>query len=316
MKQLLFFLLFTSSLFAQNFSSIKAKTDTYFGLLTAEQLANNIKRDFTTNEEKTKAVFCWITKNIHYDLEEFYNPNRKKGYGFRYRTQEELEQKLQAIKDKTVSKTLSTRKAICEGYAQTFSKICNLLNIENEVVKGYIRQNATQIGKPVQLPNHAWNAVKLNGNWIYIDATWAAGHQINNRWLRKFNPYYYDIKKELHFKTHLPDKSIWVLRIGRIEKEEFLNQPVYKPTFLTSGIKLLSPTTGTLHKKDSKIEITLKNINVNQEIHIGFAGMRFAQKPNITTKNGVTTVSIIVPNKTQKAFLLIDKKVALEFLIK
>lgn len=316
MKQLLFLLFISTSIFAQDFSFIKAKTDNYSGLLTAKKLASNINRDFSTNEDKVKAIFCWMTKNIRYDLEEFYNPNRKTSYGFRYRTQEELEQKLQAIKDKTVAETLSSRKAVCEGYAQTFSKICNLLNIENEVIKGYVRQNALHIQKPLSQPNHAWNAVKLNNEWIYIDVTWASGHEINGRWLRKFTPYYYDIKKHHHFKTHLPDESIWVLRIGNIEKKDFYNQPIYKPAFLNSDIELVSPKTGILHKKEGTIELKFKNIQPNQKIHVGFVGMRFAQNPDIITQNGVTTISIASPNNMQHAFILIDKEVVLEFLVR
>lgn len=316
MKQLLFFLFISASIFAQDFSSIKMKTDSYSGLLTAEKLANNIKRDFSTDENKVKAIFCWMTKNIRYDLEEFYNPSRNASYGFRYRTQEELEQKLQAIKDTTVTETLSSRKAVCEGYAQTFSKICDLLDIENEVVKGYVRQRASSINNPSAQPNHAWNAVKINKKWIFIDATWAAGHEINGRWLRKFNPYYYNISREHHFKTHLPEKSVWVLRIGRIEKEDFYNQPIYKPTFLTSNIELVSPKTGIINRKNGKIEFKLKNITPTQTIHVGFVGMRFAQNPDIVTENGITTVSIVPPSGTQQTFLIIDKKVMLEFLVK
>lgn len=315
MKQLLFFLFISASIFAQDFSSIKMKTDSYSGLLTAEKLANNIKRDFSTDEDKVKAIFCWMTRNIRYDLEEFYNPNRKTSYRFRYQTQEELQQKLQKIKDKTVTKTLSNRKAVCEGYAQTFAKICDLLNIENEVIQGYVRQRANNIKKPLAQPNHTWNAVKVNEKWNFIDVTWAAGHEINGRWLRKFNPYYYNISKEHYFKTHLPEKSVWVLRIGRIKKKEFYNQPIYKPAFLTSGVKLVSPQGGVLNKKDRKIEIKLKNLSPTQSIHIGFAGMQLAQTPDVITKNGITTVSITVPNGVQQTFLILDKEIVLEFLV-
>lgn len=315
MKQLLFFFLISVSIFSQDFTSIKLKTDSYSGLLTAEELANNIKRDFLTEEKKVKAIFCWMTKNIRYDLEEFYNPNRKTSFGFRYRSKEELEQKMQAIKDETVATTLSSKKAVCEGYAQTFSKICNLLKIENEVIKGYVRQNSLCINKPQPNPNHAWNAVKLNGNWMFIDVTWASGHEINGRWLRKFKPYYYDIKRENYFKTHLPEDSLWKLRVGRIEKEEFYKQPIYNHRFLSSGVKLVAPKTGILYRKDGEIEIKLKNVAPKQQIHIGFVGVKFAQQPKIITKNGITTISIIPVNGAKQAFLILNREVVLEFLV-
>lgn len=315
MKHLLFFLLISTSIFAQDFSVIKAKTDAYSGLLTSEKLAANIKRDFSSDEDKVKAIFCWMTRNIRYDLEEFYNPNRQKTYSFRYRTQEEFNQKQQELKDKTVTQTLTSRKAVCEGYAQTFSKICNLLNIENNVVTGYVRHSYNNINKPEFQPNHAWNVVKVNNKWMFIDTTWASGYEINGRWLRKFNPYYYDMNTATFFKTHYPENSKWRLQIGRMEKEAFYKQPIYSNSFLTSKIKLLKPTSGTLYKKDGKIEIQLKNHIPTQEIHVGFLGMQFAQKPEVTIKKEVTFISFFPPSNAKQLFLLIDKQVVLEFLV-
>lgn len=316
MKQFLFFFLISISIFAQDFSSIKTKTDTYSGLLTAEKLAQNIKRDFTNNEDKVKAAFCWITKNIRYDLEEFYNPNRKQQYSFRYRTIEERDQKLQKLKDDLVNTTLSTRKGVCEGYAQTFSKVCTLLNIENEVIEGYIRQSANAINNPLSQPNHSWNAVKIDNQWIFIDATWAAGYEMNGKWIRKLNPYYYNIPAKNYFKTHLPEKSIWRLRVGNIEKEDFYSQPIYNPLFLNSTVELISPTTGVVSKNNSgSIVIKLKNVQPSQFILVGFLGNPMAQKPTTSTQDGITSVSIAPPKGARQLFLLIDTKVVLEFLI-
>lgn len=316
MKYFIFFFFSSALIFAQDFSSIKLKTDKYSGLLTAEKLAKKIDLDFSSKEDKVKAIFCWITKNIRYDLKEFYNPNRVKRTSFRYRTLEERDKKLQEIKDNLVRKTLQSRKGVCEGYAQTFSKVCNLLAIENSVIKGYIRQSAININNPHSSPNHSWNAVKIDTKWIFIDATWAAGYEVNGKWLRKMNSYYYDIPKEKYFKTHLPEKSIWRLRIGRMEKEEFYNQPIYNHRFLKSDIDLITPKTGIIHKnKNGKVVFKLKNIKDDQLIHIGFLGNSMAQKPDVITKKGVTTVSIIPPKGARQLFLLIDKEVVLEFLI-
>ncbi|TYP97988.1 transglutaminase superfamily protein [Tenacibaculum adriaticum] len=312
---LIFFLLISFSISAQNFSVIKEKTDLYSGLLTAEKLAHKIELDFSSEEDKVKAIFCWMTKNIRYDLDEFYNPTRKE-ISFRYRTNEERDQKLQEIKNKTVAETLSTRKGVCEGYAQTFSKICDLLQIENEVITGYVRTSSNTIGKPQQQPNHAWNTVKINNKWIFIDTTWGAGYENNGKWLRNFNPYYFNISTKKYFKTHFPEKSIWRLRVGRMEKEEFYNQPIYSHLFLKSDVELTAPKSGILSKnKNGKIDIILKNIKPSQQIHVGFLGLPYAQKPEVTSKNGVTSVTITPPTNALQLFLLIDKEVAIEFLI-
>jgi hypothetical protein len=60
----------------------------------------------------------------------------------------------------TIYGTLIKKKALCEGYAKTFSYLCNLAGIENCLVSG-----------TVNLP-HMWNMVKLGGFWYHVDVTY------------------------------------------------------------------------------------------------------------------------------------------------
>ena len=167
MRFLTLFLFIAFKSFAQDFTAITTKTDTYKRINSAEKLAEKIEKDFSSDEDKVKAIFCWLTSNISYDLEEYYNPSSRRK-SFRYRTEEEKEQILQAIKDETVLETITTKKSVCEGYAQTFTKVCTLLNIESEVISGYARFGYQEIGKPQPNSNHAWNAVKINNEWLYF----------------------------------------------------------------------------------------------------------------------------------------------------
>ncbi len=52
-------------------------------------------------------------------------------------------------------------KAVCQGYTNALSYLLSCVGIENTSISGK-SQNA----------NHIWNAVKIEGNWYYIDATW------------------------------------------------------------------------------------------------------------------------------------------------
>lgn len=315
MKQLLFFLFFTSfTLFAQDFSEVSEKVATYPKLISAENLAQNIARDFSSKENQLKAAFYWITKNIRYDLEEYYNPKNKR-VSFRYRDEAERLQKIREIKDNIVRETLRSRKGVCEGYAQTLAKICSLLNIENEVIKGYIRNSSTEINRPRNSTNHAWNAVKINDQWRFIDATWAAGAIMNGKWQRSFNPYYYNIPKDKHFKTHFPESKLWQLRIGRMTLDDFYNQPIYASSFLNSAVKLVSPQKGILTSRNNEVKIKLGNIAANQRIMVGFMGYQFAVQPKIVRTNNITTLTINPPEEAQELFVLIDREVMLEFLI-
>lgn len=315
MKRLLFlFFLVTTIVSAQDFSLIEEKVNSYPKFNEVERLAQQIASDFKTEEQQVQAAFYWLAHNIQYDLDAYYRPKNKR-ISFRYRNEQEKFEKLQAIKDDIVTKTLVTRKAICEGYAQTFAKICSILEIENEVIKGYIRNSSNDIAKPKTNSNHAWNAVKLNDHWIYIDATWAAGFVINNKWQPFFNTYYYNIPKEKYFRTHFPEKTLWQLRVGRINKTDFYNQPIYTAPFLQSKLELVAPLKGILDK-NATIELKIKNIHPNQSVFLGYSGYRYAVKPDkISTKNNSTTITTTPLENSKQLFLIIDKEVMLEFLI-
>jgi len=314
MRFLILLFLFSAHSFAQDFTSIFEKTNDYRNIHSASALAKQIEKDFTSDENRVKAIFCWLTSNINYDLDEFYNPSSKRT-SFRYRTEEEKERILQGFRDEIVQETIIGRKAVCEGFAQTFSKVCDILNIESEVIKGNARFGYQEIGKPQYDSNHAWNAVKINNNWIYIDATWGAGSVSNGKWESYFKPYYYDIPKSNYFKTHLPEKSVWKLKVGRITTEEFYNQPIFMDAFLESNVELIKPKTGILKKDASgKVSIQLKNAT-DKHFLTGFLGSNIAQKPSVVHHNGITTVSITPPAHAKECFFLIDKEVGLQFLI-
>lgn len=61
---------------------------------------------------------------------------------------------------------LINKKCVCEGYAKAFQYLMNEIGIENTIVIG-VGTNSKN-----QTENHAWNYVKLNGQWYAVDVTW------------------------------------------------------------------------------------------------------------------------------------------------
>ena len=298
MKQIFIFLLLLSTFTnAQNYKGVDVIVNSYPNFSNAKDLADKIKKDFTSENDMVRAGFYWISKNIRYNLEEYYNPTRK-GYSFSYFTEEEKQQKLQKIKDDLVANTFKFKKGICEEYAQSLKKIYDLLEIESEVIKGNVRNNVSEIGKIKFSTNHAWNIVKLNNKWIILDATWAAGYIYNGKWKKDFDDYYYDIPKEKIFKTHLPEDAVWVLRFGRITKEEFYFQPIYKRGILKSNVELLKPNNGIIYAKSSE-DIVLKFKNLDSKIKLFYMidGEKYAKTPQVKISNNITTVIIKNPNR-------------------
>ncbi|TVZ56947.1 transglutaminase superfamily protein [Lutibacter sp. Hel_I_33_5] len=314
MKQLFFFLLlvFSYSSGAQNFAKVENSVNNYPRFSSAKNLANQIQKDFNSDENKAYAAFYWLAKNIRYNLKEFYNP-KPRSFNFSYSSEEEKEQKLQNLKDELVSKAFRNKTGVCEEYAQAFKKVGDLLGLETEVITGNVRISGEEIGVIPQNSNHAWNAVKLNNKWIILDATWAAGYENNGKWIRDFNSYFWNIPADNIFKTHLPEDSLWILRFGRISKEEFYNQPIYNQKFLNYDLTLVSPLKGIIDiSKNDTIQLKIKNLHNKKVIYL-YEGQQYAKKPSITLKGDISILTFKNPQRNSLLYVFIENELALEY---
>ncbi len=91
--------------------------------------------------EKIKAIHDYIVVNTVYD-------------------QENLEKNSIPDIDYTAKGVFENGIAVCRGYAEAFQLLMEALDIECQIVTGYA-ENTT----------HAWNIVKLDGQWYHVDTT-------------------------------------------------------------------------------------------------------------------------------------------------
>ena len=315
MKQLFILFFFAClSLNAQDYSSIDEKVKNYPKYKSAKSLAVKIENDFTNNGDKIRAAFIWLTHNIRYDLEEYFNP-KTKSFRFKYKNETDKQQKLQQIKDQVVDEMFRSRKSVCEGYAQSFKKICDLLNIEAVVIKGYARNSTGEIGSIPEASNHAWNAVKVNNKWKLIDATWAAGYAINNQWKKHYTEYYYFPKPKELLRTHYPENNSWQLLQKPITKKTYASQPIIGQGFFSKNLLLVSPNRGVL--KPQNILFTVKNLTKNHVVGYLFKGQKYGKKAITTINNNIGTFSINLTGKrNSELYIFIDSEIALEYKIK
>jgi transglutaminase/protease-like cytokinesis protein 3 len=314
-KLILIFVLFSSSLFAQNFSSVDKLVSSYPRYRTVEQLAERISKDFSTDIDKVRASFKWITNNIRYNLQEAMQP-QKTVIQFRYSSEEERLKKIQEIKDNIVKEAFFTKLGVCEEYAQSLKKLCDIFGIEAVVLSGYVRNTAYEINRVPNTTNHAWNAVKVGDRWMIIDTTWASGFVMNGRWQKKFNDYYFDVDHQKITYTHHTDNRKWNLILNQPSLTAFYKQPIYGKEFLRNNLEVVAPTSGVIEvAAGASFTIQIKNLHSDSQVHYGFMGDEYSKKPTIARTKGVTSLTIIAPTQNTELYLFIDKELALEYKI-
>lgn len=143
-----------------------------FDLRNQKNLAELLTKDLTTDVQKFRSIFKWITLNISYDLV-LYRESTSKELQYKFR-KNKLEHWRKHFNKKVLKTLVKHKRSICSGYSLLLQSLCAHTNIQCEVIEGYGRTTNTPIGSG--RINHAWNAVNLNGNWHLCDATWASGY--------------------------------------------------------------------------------------------------------------------------------------------
>ncbi len=269
-------LLFLSSitLQAQDYAAVDARVKQYpTRYPSAEALASQIQKDFSSDTEKVRAVYTWLATNITYDMNEYLNGERL--IRFQYRNQRELLEKQQAIREYAINNTFSDNKAVCEGFAQTFRKVCELMGIPSLFIDGYSKINVNDIGKNPDIGDHAWNAVKINNKWKLVDVTWASGSALGRTWKQRFSDYYFFTDPDEFVKTHLPSTKGLSFSKKEPSKRDFFSLPIYSRGYFQHDLELLSPLNGEIKTNpNATIQFEIKKPKAGVQLHYAFGGER------------------------------------------
>jgi len=186
-------------------------------------LAGPAKND----EERARSIYRWITANIEYDVEGSMAGAR------RGRTPEDV---------------LEERKGVCSEYSALFRRLCELSDIEAVAIRGYGKGYGYSVGSKIpDSSNHAWNAVKIDGQWHLVDSTWGAGHlEPEVGFVKRFEEYYFLSPPEGFVWTHLPEDPSWQLLDDILSKDEFEGLVYAKPAFFENDMKIVAPLGGTI----------------------------------------------------------------------
>ncbi|MBA4319559.1 MAG: hypothetical protein C0412_14250, partial [Flavobacterium sp.] len=238
-------LYFSSCVYSQKYNSVDSIADGYSkDLSNADELVELVNKDFSRSDEKARAVFRWVTTNVSYDVALAESMNYVSKNAFSYKTEKEREIKDKKFKLDLVSSTMNTKKTVCHGYAALMEYLFLKLGLESTIVFGNLRADPSQIGEMPDVTNHAWNVVKIDNIWHFVDATLAAGFVSSKTNLFKFyfNDAYFFTNPERFFLNHYPTDEKWLF-VAK-SKKDFAPLPVFFGGYFQYNYEIIKPESG------------------------------------------------------------------------
>ncbi len=196
--------------------------------------------------EKLRSIYAWITNNISYNSQMLHSKYP------------------QSLLDP--ESVFRSRSTVCAGYAKLAQAMMSkALGREVYYISGKL-QNYLDTGQ-----GHAWNAVKLENDWYFIDCTWGAGTLDNKEnFHKRFNDFYFLMTPEISIYTHFPNDALWQRLPTPVTWNEFTNLIEVFPSFFENNLSLLSHSKSFL-QADSILVIELiapENIVLTADLQI------------------------------------------------
>lgn len=178
-------------------------------------LVEYLTKPARNDRERLRAIFRWITHNIAYDTEGFFDeltepesadsPEQEAGPESPAPDKTVPEEQESHISEKiTPELVLQKGTADCDGYAvlteamlsealmgsilgpvddsqeaapqeSGAESLSDALGTKIFSVKGFAKGYGYKVGDDFKGENHAWNAVQFDGEWYFLDCTWGAG---------------------------------------------------------------------------------------------------------------------------------------------
>jgi len=269
MKNIIFLLLLTlTSCYSQDYFSVDKKVRQYPCFNNIDHLAIRILNDFDSDKEKVRAAYTWIANNIRYDTQKLNsfrinNPIWHLG-------KKDLEKQIKERELKKIQTTFYTKKALCEGYALLFNKLCSKLNITSLLIKGLTKTDVNDISSNRSIKDHAWNVVFIDNKWKLIDVTWASGFLTMpfKLFVKHFNDRYFFSEPKEFIAHHYPENSEWQLLDHPINKHIFFKKPLFHQDYYNTNIKLSDIQGGLISiKRKENINIVFDTLPKRKKIY-------------------------------------------------
>lgn len=223
----LFFMFFAFSVNAANYRSVDSRAQKVPKQYeeSLPKLVQYLVKPYENNEEKkARVLMAWIAYHIDYDD---------------YKADTITQSASRRRKRNAIAMTgdiFETRVGVCQDIANLYQRMAGLAGLDSVVITGYAGFGVNR--RNMENSRHAWNAVKIDGQWEFVDPTWSmqgnvkAFEDVNSRSEhrreikkrekntsktnktrknRNIDDRWFMTKPNEMIKTHFPDDDTWQL---------------------------------------------------------------------------------------------------------
>jgi transglutaminase/protease-like cytokinesis protein 3 len=163
--------------YAQLDQVAKQLTETH--ATTLDKLAAALAAYAHSDEDKARLVFAWIAYHVAYDVAYL------QGSG---------------VPHVTAEQALTSRLAICQGYAELLTALASRMQLTAATVEGYATVDSNSPTSPVLGADrgHTWNVYRTNSGVHIVDTCWGAGNVSDDyaKFKQHFTPYWFNTPPE------------------------------------------------------------------------------------------------------------------------
>ncbi|MFN8394496.1 MAG: transglutaminase domain-containing protein [Bacteroidia bacterium] len=181
-------------------------------------LAKHLVAPAKDDWDRARAIYRWIAENVSYD-DVAYN-NKEYGSG-------------------DAERTLRTHKGVCGDFSELFKELARAAGMEAVKVTGWSKTKDLPPGTRLDQPDHAWNAIKIEGRWQLVDVTWGQGHGDENSGklvtVKEFSEHWFATPPSEFVMQHLPEDPDWQFLADPVSLDEFEQFPLVRSDLFEMG---------------------------------------------------------------------------------
>lgn len=162
-------------------------------------VAKYLVRDERDPFQRIKALHDYVADRVAYDVPAY---------------------RSRSFPPQTPEAVFQNRKAVCAGYANLFAAMGQAAGEEIVTLTGDVPTPT----EDWEFESHAWNAVRIEGEWYLVDVTWNAGHVSGDVFTREYKTEYLFMPPREFLQRHLPEEPTWQLLEKPLDRGEAMRQ--------------------------------------------------------------------------------------------